>query len=159
MVPQHGSWDTEKYKMIEEATQLPGALQGLAEEIARSLVQEVESCRVVAKPASAGIVDLLLPQLAEEVVRQLGTVSRTTDSFTEDLEDRLLAVEIQLKKLALGVPDVVEDQDQDQDEDGSTLANLKYAKSKYKNVESLMNYIESGKGEDGIKLVIMNFND
>ena len=143
--------------MIEEATQLPRALQGLAEEIARSLVQEVESCRAVAKPASAGIVDLLLPQLAEEVVRQLGTVSRTTDSFTEDLEDRLLAVEIQLKKLALGVPDVVEDQDQD--EDGSSLANLKYAKSKYKNVESLMNYIESGKGEDGIKLVIMNFND
>ena len=98
---QHGSWDTEKYKMIEEATQLPRALQGLAEEIARSLVQEVESCRAVAKPASAGIVDLLLPQLAEEVVRQLGTVSKTTDSFTEDLEDRLLAVEIQLKKLAL----------------------------------------------------------
>ncbi len=155
MLAQPGSWDTEKYKTIEEATQLPGALQGLAEEIARSLVQEVESCRAVAKPASAGIVDLLLPQLAEEVVRQLGTVSRTTDSFTEDLEDRLLAVEIQLKKLALGVPDVPEDRD----EDGSSLANLKYAKSKYKNVESLMNYIESGKGEDGIKLVIMNFND
>jgi len=85
------------------------ALQGLAEEIARSLVQEVESCRVVAKPASAGVVDLLLPQLAEEVVRQLGTVNRTTDSFSEDFEDRLLEVERKLKKLALGLPDIVED--------------------------------------------------
>ena len=90
------------------------ALQGLAEEIARSLVQEVGSCRPVAKPASAGIVDHLLPQLAEEVVRQLGTVSRTTDSFSEDFEDRLLEVESKLKKLALGVPDIVEDEDEDE---------------------------------------------
>ncbi len=139
--------------MFKEATQLHRALQSLAEEIARSLVQEVESCRVVAKPASAGVVDLLLPQLAEEVVRQLGTVSRITDSSSEDFEDRLLEVERKLKNLALGVPDIVGDQD------GSTLGNLKYAKSKYKNVESLMNYIESSKREDGVKLVIMNFND
>ena len=128
-------------------------LPGLAEEIARSLVQEVGSCRAVAKPASAGIVDLLLPQLAEEVVRQLGKASGTTDLFSEDFEDRLLEVERKLQKLALGVPDIVEDQD------GSSLGNLKYAKSKYKNVESLMNYLESGEGEGGIKLVIMNFND
>lgn len=129
------------------------ALQGLAEEIARSLVQEVGSCRAVAKPASASIVDLLLPQLAEEVVNQLGKVSRTTDLSSEDSQDRLLEVERKLKKLASVVPDI------DEDQDGSSLGNLKYAKSKYKNVESLMNYLESGEGEGGIKLVIMNFND
>ena len=113
------------------------ALQGLAEEIARSLVQEGESCRAVANPASASVVDLLLPQLAEEVVRQLGTVCRTTNSPSEDFEDRLLEVERQLNKLALGVPDTVENRDEDQDQ--SSLSNLKFAKSKYKNVESLMN--------------------
>jgi len=38
--------------------------------------------------------------------------------------------------------------------------NLKYRKPKYKNVESILNYVESegGSGEI-IKLVIMNFND
>ena len=36
---------------------------------------------------------------------------------------------------------------------------LKYAKSKYQNVESLLNYIETKEDEGGIKLVIMNFND
>ncbi len=92
--------------MLEGVTQSPGAL-GLAEEIARSLVKEV---------------------------------------------DRMLADEIQPKKLALGVPDVVQDQD------GSSLANLKYAKSKYKNVESLMKYLESGAvASDISEIVPKNF--
>ncbi len=128
-------------------------LQGLAEEIAHSLVQEGGSYGALAKPASAGVIDLLLPQLAEEVVVQLGKVNRTTDLYSEDFQDRLMEVERKLKKMALGVPDIVED------EDGTSFGNLKYAKSKYKNVDSLMNYLESGEGEGGIKLVIMNFND
>ena len=42
---------------------------------------------------------------------------------------------------------------------GTNLSNLKYAKPKYQNVESLLNYIESKDDEGGVKLVIMNFND
>lgn len=37
--------------------------------------------------------------------------------------------------------------------------NLKYAKAKYENVNEVMKYIESEGGADGIKIVIMNFND
>ena len=38
--------------------------------------------------------------------------------------------------------------------------NLKYRKPKYKNVESILNYVESNEDDKaGVKLVIMNFND
>lgn len=37
--------------------------------------------------------------------------------------------------------------------------NLKYRKPKYKNVESVLKYVEGEEGANGIKLVIMNFND
>jgi len=38
--------------------------------------------------------------------------------------------------------------------------NLKYRKPKYQNVNELLKYVESDKGKpDGVKLVIMNFND
>ena len=37
--------------------------------------------------------------------------------------------------------------------------NLKYAKAKYENVQEVMKYIESDGSGDGIKIVIMNFND
>lgn len=38
-------------------------------------------------------------------------------------------------------------------------SNLKYGKSKYKNVESILKYVETPDVEGGVKLVIMNFND
>ena len=38
--------------------------------------------------------------------------------------------------------------------------NLKYRKPKYQNVSEMLKYVESDKGSgDGVKLVIMNFND
>ena len=38
--------------------------------------------------------------------------------------------------------------------------NLKYRKPKYKNVESILKYVEDEDGPSGgVKLVIMNFND
>ena len=43
--------------------------------------------------------------------------------------------------------------------ESTSLPNLKYAKSKYQNVESLLNYVEKGDDQGGLKLVIMNFND
>ena len=44
-------------------------------------------------------------------------------------------------------------------ESSGSFPNLKYAKSKYHNVESLLNYVEKGEAQGGLKLVIMNFND
>ena len=53
-----------------------------------------------------------------------------------------------------------EDDDEDEVEgSGSSYPNLKYAKPKYKNVESVLKYVESDEDRGGLKLVIMNFND
>ena len=40
-----------------------------------------------------------------------------------------------------------------------TFPNLKYAEPKYKNIESLMKFVESKGEAGGVKLIIMNFND
>ena len=42
---------------------------------------------------------------------------------------------------------------------GGTFPNLKYAKPKYQNMESVLKYIEQAQDTGGFKLVIMNFND
>ena len=44
-------------------------------------------------------------------------------------------------------------------EGSSSFPNLKYAMPKYNNVESLLNYVEKGEEQGGLKRVIMNFND
>ena len=68
-------------------------------------------------------------------------------------QQRLAALERRLEKLTeqAGEPS--------QGDSVTNLPNLKYAKSKYRNVESLLNYIERNEADGGIKLVIMNFND
>ena len=43
--------------------------------------------------------------------------------------------------------------------EGGDYSNLKYGKSKYKNVESILKYVETPDDKGGVKLVIMNFND
>ena len=78
----------------------------------------------------------------------------------EDLEARLQKLqkaETKLKRLVTGHHD-----DDDNDEiagTGSSYPNLKYAKSKYKNVESILKYVDKDEDRGGVKLVIMNFND
>ena len=42
---------------------------------------------------------------------------------------------------------------------GSSFPNLKYAKPKYKNIESILKYVDQAEELGGVKLVIMNFND
>ncbi len=128
-------------------------LQDMAEEIARGLVQEMGSYRPVAKPASTGIVDLLLPRIAQEVVRQLDSMNSSASSYNEDLEDRLLELGRRRKRQGSRFSDAFASPDED------AFPNPGDAKAKYKNVESFMNYLESAESEGGIKLVIMNFND
>ena len=48
----------------------------------------------------------------------------------------------------------------EQDDGAETsFPNLKYAKSKYKDMESVLKYVEQDQEKGGLKLVIMNFND
>ena len=130
------------------------ALQSVVQEITHSLVLEMGSRQYVVKPDSVSIVDLLLQQLVKEVVRQLKETNSGDGLSDEDVEAKLQKVGRKLEKLGIT--------SQDEDEaagTGSSFPNLKYAKPKYKNIESILKYIETDEDKGGVKLVIMNFND
>ncbi len=124
-------------------------LQDVAHDIARGLV-------LVEKSASVSIIDLLLQQLVGEVVRQLKEANSGKGLSDEDVEAKLQKVERKLEKRG------ITGQDDDEDEvtgTGNSFPNLKYAKPKYKNIESIFKYVERDEDKGGVKLVIMNFND
>ena len=129
------------------------ALRGVAQEIGHSLVREMGGHRTAERSTARGIVDLLLDQLAEEVVREL-TADLKEATSTHDLEARLGTLETRLHQL-----DATDSDDDEADGHGSRLSNLKYAKPKYKDVQSILKYIERDQDNGGVKLVIMNFND
>lgn len=125
------------------------ALQCVAQEIAHGLV-------LVEKSASVSITDLLLQQLVGEVLRQLKEADSDEGLSDEDVKAKLEKVERKLAKRG------ITGEDEDEDEvvgTGSSFPNLKYAKPKYKNIESILKYIETDEDKGGVKLVIMNFND
>ena len=135
---------------------MKNALRGVAQDITRGLILEMESHQGMENSLSPDILDLLLEQLAQEMVRQLRRVGRGNGLSGNGLAARLEKVERKLEKLA------VSDQDDDEDETaeaGSGFPNLKYARPKYKNVESILKYVERDEDKGGVKLVIMNFND
>lgn len=45
------------------------------------------------------------------------------------------------------------------DNTDASMPNLKYAKQKYKNMDSVLKYVETPGDNSAVKLVIMNFND
>ena len=98
------------------------------------------------------VLDLLAQQLADEFRGKLDPVLQKALTL-ERLDPRLRSLERRLKDL--------EPDHGDHDDDGTdaTFPNLKYAKPKYKDVESVLRYVESGDAGGGLKLVIMNFND
>ncbi len=128
----------------------------MAHEIIQRLAQDMEGVQSINGSAPLRISDLLIPQLAHEVVRQLKGNRLNEGSPDEELYARLEKAERKLEKLALGV------RGNDEDEiagTGSSFPNLKYARPKYKNVESILKYVERDEDKGGVKLVIMNFND
>lgn len=134
------------------------ALQGVVQEITHSLVLQIEDQQYVERSASVSIIDLLLQQLVKEVVGQLKEANAGEGLSDEDVEAKLEKVERKLAKVG------ITGQDDDEDEDevagtGSSFPNLKYAKPKYKNIESILKYVERDEDKGGVKLVIMNFND
>ena len=132
------------------------ALRGVVQEITHSLALEMESHQYVEQSTSVNVIDLLVQQLAKEVVRQLKETNSGKDLPDENVEAKLEKVERKLEKRG------ITGQDDDEDEvDGtqSSFPNLKYAKPKYKNIESILKYVEADEDKGGVKLVIMNFND
>jgi len=128
-------------------------IQGLAEEIAGNLIQELRSWAADEIPPAAGAAGELAGHPAEEIPQRLPVLSSAGGETGHGVQDRLLALENRLEEMA--------ERSEGPSAGGETakFPNLKYAKSKYRNVESLLNYIETKESEGGIKLVIMNFND
>ena len=132
------------------------ALHGVAQEISHNLALEMLGQAETLDTASPSILDFLLERLVQEVVRQLGKPNLSNSSSYEALESRLRKAEKALRKLAIRTLDDDEDEIAGA---GSAFPNLKYAKPKYKDMESVLKYIERDGDNRGVKLVIMNFND
>ena len=129
------------------------ALQGVADQIAGTLIKEIVGDREVARPPYQDMVDRLSRMVGEEVAAWIEKINADTGSEVRAVLDRLLKVEEKLEKLSSELDSV------STKEGSSSFPNLKYAKPKYHNVESLLNYVEKGEDQGGLKLVIMNFND
>lgn len=131
-------------------------LLDVAQEITQGILLEMRNHNGVEGSAQPSMIDILLQQLVKEVVKQLKEASLSNGLCDEDLEAKLQKAERKLEKLAIG------DQDEDEDEvagSASSYPNLKYARPKYKNIESILKYVERDEDKGGVKLVIMNFND
>ena len=127
-------------------------LQVVADNIAGTLIKEILGDGQVARPPYQDMVDRLARMMGEEVASWMEKVNADAGSEARAVLDRLVEVEKKLEKLSSELDTVSA-------KEGSSLPNLKYAKSKYHNVESLLNYVEKGDNQGGLKLVIMNFND
>ena len=132
------------------------ALQAIAQDIVDVLELDFVTRQGAQIPASVSIVDLLIQQLAEKVVALLIEASTGGGLSDEGVEARLRKARRKLKETYFN------DQDDDEDETTGTgfrFPNLKYAKPKYKDMESVLKYVEQDEDKGGVKLVIMNFND
>lgn len=140
-----------------EKLKLRAMIQDLAEDIAGSMLQELKVISTEPTPGSAIAVEKLADQVAKEVAEEMAehllAKSAVTPTVGQEERDKLAALEQQVEELAQKL------RGPSPEEGTANLPNLKYAKSKYHNVESLLNYIENKDSEGGIKLVIMNFND
>ena len=133
------------------------ALHRLVEEIADGLIQEIKNHSLVDDhgefKAADEFASIVAKGVAMEVTGRLSMPTTGVASSGHGVDDRLAALENRLEKLTKG------SRESSKGDPETSLPNLKYAKSKYQNVESLLNYIETKETEGGIKLVIMNFND
>jgi len=128
------------------------AFQGVADNIANTLIKEIVGDGQAASPLRKEIVDSeeLVRAPYQDMVDRLGRmvgaeVAAWIEKINEDtgtevraVLDRLLELEKRLEKLSSELDSGSEKAG------GASLPNLKYAKSKYQNVESLLNYVEQG---------------
>ena len=128
----------------------------IAGDIAHDLVKEVEHTSPSIKAGSATIVDLLLCELADKVAMLLADITGTGSERNLRVEAALQKAERKLERAATRASGADEDKVRVAE---SSLPNLKYAKPKYNNVESILKYVEAEDDKRGVKLIIMNFND
>ena len=132
-------------------------VQELAEDVANNLLQELKTLAYKDDPDSARAAEELAEgvgkEVAEDMAEHLLAVSEPTSNTSDGILKRMTTLERKLERLVKKLDGPSQERDKE------NLPNLKYAKSKYKNVESLLNYVENKEADGGIKLVIMNFND
>ena len=133
-----------------------GLVRLIAGDIAHDLVKEMERASLPAKPRSATIVDLLLRELADKVAMLFDDFTSAGPVRNVRVEAALQKAEGKLGRAAAKAPD---DREGEARVAGNSLPNLKYAKPKYNNVESILKYVEADDDRRGVKLIIMNFND
>ena len=138
----------------------------LGQKISREWTHELKRNGKI--PAEKSLFKLLMEALAGEVVAKL---RESNDESVVALKDSLIVAnrgparkgldkaERKLAKLAKrGHPDDAEEDEEDQKD--TRYPNLKYRQPKYKNVESILKFVESKNDKGGgVRLVIMNFND
>ena len=137
----------------------------LREELVEEVVSQFEKAKADKVPSDEDVEAKL--QKAERKLEKLGITGKEEAKAGEGLSDenveaKLQKAERKLEKLGITGEDDGEDEDEDEDEVAGTRSsfpNLKYAKPKYKNIESILKYVETDEDKGGVKLVIMNFND
>ena len=128
-------------------------LRVLADDIAIGLAQELRGQRARTRLGKPSIVDSLVDRVDNEVLERLNGGESSLSIGDESPLARLEQVEEKLQRLTAGFR-------------GPVLERLAGDESaldgegaKYQNVDSLIKYMESSESGEGIKLVIMNFND
>ena len=123
----------------------------LAEDIALGLVKEWRRGEAITVLPAPRARDLVVDQIAKELVSQQANVQTSTNSEQQIVLQRLLQVESNLEKLATRIRSGPGEHEDASDFNGEG--------SKYQNVETMLKYVDSSGAEGGVKLVIMNFND
>ncbi len=130
---------------------MENVLRDLADDIAIGLVNEWRRRKAVPVSPAPKVHDMLVEQLARELVSRQDDVRTRTSPQQQTLLDRLEQVESTLGKIASRIRSGQGEYEDGSDCDGDS--------SKYQNVESFLKYVDSPGSEGGVKLVIMNFND
>ena len=123
--------------------------------VARDITHERANGVGAGKLSPSEELDTLVGRLAGEVMRLIDEEGAYAPKQNA-LQRRLSALEAKFEVL---VGSESEEADDDETDNDSSLPNLKYAKPKYKDIQSMLKYVESDDDKGGVKLVIMNFND
>jgi len=137
-------------------------LQNIKEEVAAEFIKELKSEKgkeSLWNQLTRGVLaQAFLDSLAKK--EPFGVDRLIINSKNKDVEEALNKAEEKIGR-ALNAS-VDSDGDNNEDETKGTSSefpNLKYAKPKYKNVESILKYMESKEDKGSVRIVIMNFND
>ncbi len=141
----------------------------MSKEITNNLLSSLKNNRIESNDKEENLWQMLIEELTtqaiKEIKKELGREDFLEDKRFEingrNTEEGLIKADEKLEKINRKLSgEQTEDEDEDEIKGAdSDYPNLKYAQPKYKNLESVLKYIESKDDKGGVKLVIMNFND